>query len=140
MKLEPLAAFTVKLSTESGSIRIFVWRTLKDLRSHARNETSMTHTGRIYGYCHTYDRFYKSGRRAADFAEVHLAAKYLGVSVLSHELAHAALAWAQRTKIDDLIADTENPAVSDAEERFCYVLGDLMAEVVTKLYELKILT
>jgi hypothetical protein len=139
MKPEPLTAFTVRLSTESGSVRIFVWRTLADLRSHARNETSMTHTGRIYGYCHAYDHFYKSGRRAPDFAEVHLAAKCLGVAVLSHELAHAALAWARRTKIDSLSADTENPAVSDAEERFCYVLGDLMALVVQKLYDLNIL-
>jgi hypothetical protein len=100
----------------------------------------MTHTGRIYGYCHAYDHFYKSGRRAPDFAEVHLAVKCLGVAVLSHELAHAALAWARRAKITDLYGDHNKLAVGDAEERFCYVLGDLMAQVVTKLYALKILS
>jgi hypothetical protein len=100
----------------------------------------MIHPGRIYGYCYAYDRFYKSGLRAPDFAEVHPAAKFLGVAVLSHELAHAAIAWARRTKINHLNEDSENSAVGDAEERLCFVLGYLMGQVFQKLYDLKILS
>jgi hypothetical protein len=137
----PIARFTIRLSRERGSVRVVVWRTLADLKAAYRRLPGARPTRHLYGCCRSYERRYRNGRRAPDFAEVHLAQGYLGTTVLSHEFTHAALAWARTQKIsgDDLVGESDGAEVSENEERFCDVLSDLMAQCVIKLRALALI-
>lgn len=74
------------------------------------------------GLCHRFEH------RGDDLvALVRLAPPHIGIGVVSHELAHAAV-WIREL-------DEDTPFISDNDERFCWVLGELVSKTVTKLYE-----
>jgi hypothetical protein len=57
----------------------------------------------------------------------------IGIGIISHELAHAAIwLWAIENKFDEKALTCEN------DEWFCWVLGELVRETVNKFYEIGI--
>lgn len=77
------------------------------------------------GICH---RFHMANDPVC--ALVRLAPPHIGVGVVSHEIAHAAV-WMREIQLEF----KPEPFISDDDEWFCWVLGELMAFTVTKLYE-----
>jgi hypothetical protein len=62
-------------------------------------------------------------------AIVRLAPPNIGAGIVSHEMAHAAV-W-----IHELEGQSDTSLNSDNDERFCWILGELVRHTVTKLYE-----
>lgn len=125
-----LADFTITIHTDpERSVRVVVHPTVRALRAAA------TRMDRVYGVeyntgddkpvglCHRFE-----GRGDDLVALVRLAPPHIGVGVLSHELAHAAV-WVHE------LNSGGKPLVPENDEFFCWVLGELVSKTVTKLYE-----
>jgi len=89
----------------------------------------------------------KRTRKTGLFAEANFNRHRVGVEIMSHELTHAAFAFAERRKLDlnEAIDKTyiENGALvamqrDGPEERFCYALGQMCRQFTIKCYELGI--
>lgn len=59
----------------------------------------------------------------------------LGMEVITHEAAHAAIRWAERKDIT-LAPDPKAGPASDDEERFCYAVGRIAAQIAGKGHDL----
>lgn len=64
----------------------------------------------------------------------------LRAGVIAHECAHAALGWARRIGLNVVQEPKARPrrggtCVSDAEERFCYALGELNRQVAIQVWD-----
>lgn len=64
-------------------------------------------------------------------AIVRLAPPYLGIGILSHEMAHAAVwMWEIQNKFNRKI-----PLICSNDEWFCWILGELVSTATAVLYE-----
>ena len=70
-----------------------------------------------------------------------------GITVITHESAHAVLAWAERIGIAKALGDHQPRRRKSTfmtrdspEERFCYALGQTCRQIVQRCYEFKIFT
>lgn len=73
-----------------------------------------------------------------ELGEIVVPVKRLGNEVISHECAHSALAWADRLGIDPMAQKKSNGhhfAASPDEERFCYGLGQMVKQFVSRCYD-----
>lgn len=84
-------------------------------------------------------------RKTGLFAEANFHKQCIGIEVVSHELTHAAFAFADRRKLpleQTLAKDYQmggSKAVMDQdgpEERFCYALGQMCRQFTQKCYDL----
>jgi hypothetical protein len=139
---EPLAKFRVYPEYRSLYYTVFIWRNLHDLRTFNPGNSD------TLGLCRTHlvVRFQKNqpDRTLPSLGQVHLSKNHLRIGIISHEFTHAAIGWASRTRIvpdftpirdgEFLLHGAKSP-----EERFCYVLGNMVKDCVRKLYHLKIL-
>lgn len=86
-------------------------------------------------------------RRTGLFAEANFHRKRLGVEVMSHEMTHAAFAFAERRGLR--LGEAVNKAyrvggarmtmeIDGPEERFCYALGKMCRQFTQKCYDLGI--
>lgn len=133
-----LADFTITVLLEPPrSIRVVVYDTVKGLRSAATQHENRTKAKgrkqeRLYddtlGVCHRFELIGRKGESLALCAIVRLAKPNLGVGIVSHELAHAAL-W-----IHELRDDVPRPLVCNNDEPFVWVLGELVRQTVKALY------
>lgn len=84
-------------------------------------------------------------RKTGLFAEANFYKRCIGIEVVSHELTHAAFAFADRRKL--ALSETVNKEYevdggktaldSDCvEERFCYALGQMCRQFTQKCYDL----
>lgn len=82
-------------------------------------------------------------RKTGLFAEANFYKRRIGVEVMSHELTHAAFAFADRRKLP--LGETVNKQFAKngrfnyldnegAEERFCYALGRMVRQFTVKCY------
>ena len=63
--------------------------------------------------------------------------KRLGMEIITHECTHAALRWMEAKKFNalDRSGDYVEGEASDNEERFCYALGRIAAQIAEKCWE-----
>ena len=86
-------------------------------------------------------------RKTGLFAEANFYRQQIGIEVVSHEMTHAAFAFAERRglPLDQTIDKTFSKGgrlntlpIDGVEERFCYALGQMVRQFVTRCYDLKL--
>jgi hypothetical protein len=84
----------------------------------------------LLGVCHRFANRKKDGTPYPLVAIVRLAPPNLGVGIISHELAHAAV-W-----LWEIENDHQNvPLTCENDEQFCWNLGELVRQTVNMLYK-----
>lgn len=84
-------------------------------------------------------------RRIGIFAEANFNRHAIGIEIVSHELTHAAFAFAERRRLD--LADavdkhyatggsSKTMEIEGPEERFCYALGQMCRQFTAKCYKI----
>lgn len=132
-----LADFTIRVKYEvPRDVRVIVYDSPKGLRIAATRYDNRTKSqkrksrgeySRTLGVCHRFEFLGDKGESLPLCAIVRLAEPNLGVGIVSHEMAHAAL-W-----VYELAED--KPLVCDNDEPFAWILGELVRQSVTQLYE-----
>jgi hypothetical protein len=142
-----LADFTITIHRDDRpdrSVRVIVHDNVYALRSAVTQYGRKNGTGKaekgLLGVCHRFHNQRYSGRGKNRkwepdplVAIVRLAPPDIGIGIVTHELAHAAV-WIQ--EIDDDFKDT--PLICQNDEDFCWNLGELVRQTVNKLYEKEI--
>lgn len=129
-----------RLYPERGSTlyaRVQVWPTKRAFIDHVNAECVFADgkaDHKTQGTCARVDRTsYRTGRarRSACFASVNLWRGQLTMRVVTHELFHATMAWAQRVGFDftPVVADI---GVGPEEERITYVNCELNRQFMEK--------
>lgn len=130
-----LADFEIHIHGEDERVvRVKVHKDVKALRKAAkryakrntrskkeRKKLNMRHT-KLLGVCHRFQRM-----DDPLCAIVRLAPPYIGVGVISHELAHAAVWIRSLDEGEDTILHCGN------DERFCWVLGELVRQTINTM-------
>lgn len=128
-----LADFTITINNARKplAVQVKVHDSTAALRAASTKHTKKTGTEKdpdfseTLGICH---RFHMQGNPLCSI--VRLAPPHLGVGVVSHELAHAAVwMWEIQNKFK------HNVLRCSDDEWFCWVLGELVSMTVNKLYE-----
>lgn len=123
-------------------VRVLVFATSAELRAACR-EWGDRRWRRTAGMCAAYDRFRIYGRsdprkprRLLEFATVFLSRDNLTMRIVSHELAHASVAWAKRVGLDfkKLVRTSAGVDASSEEERFVSVFGVLCSDFVERAH------
>src|SRR5690606_15381779 len=123
-------------------VRVTVYDEVEDMRVAASLDTKRTGTYReghfddAHGVTHSFRgiRIDSSGRgvgRGPTAANIRLHRRALGTSVVTHEVCHAAIT------IYEQDCEREQGSIHDemdAEEVLCYLVGDLAARIVSRLY------
>lgn len=132
-----LADFTIRVKYElPRDIRVIVYDSPKGLRIAAtrydnrtkrQNQQQRGNYSRTLGVCHRFELLGDTGESLPLCAIVRLAEPNLGMGIVSHEMAHAAL-W-----VYELAED--KPLVCDNDEPFAWVLGELVRQTVNKMTE-----
>lgn len=80
---------------------------------------------------------YSDGKRTGKLGEMFLYAGNLGAGIVAHECTHAALRWLDdglhRLKWPSIFS-AAGPSASPAEERFCWVVGNLVLQFWRRFY------
>ena len=137
---------TFRVSTRKSGQRRFVTVTvydeIDDLRRAAKRHSRRTGTYRdgefeqALGVTHSFQSVLIDGdglelRQGPTAAHIRLWRGRLGTSVVTHEVCHAVSGIYQQDCLEELGSVHEN---MDNEEVFCYLLGDLSARIVDRLY------
>lgn len=140
MKPKPLASF--KVYPEHGKrlyFDVFIWQWLKDLRGHHAalyRKAGLEHTYVNDAHAITWVPFTNTRK----VAEIHLATRHLSPYLISHEVTHACLEWAQRAKVDliAVVQDEMREGVHsvEQEERLCYAVGKVNQDILDSLQRL----
>lgn len=139
-----LADFVITIHRDDRpdrAVRVVVHDNVAALRSAVTQFGGKHGSGKaedgLLGVCHRFHNQKVQGRGKNRkwgpdplVALVRLAPPDIGIGIVSHELAHAAV-WIQ--EIDDNFKDT--PLVCQNDEDFCWNLGELVRQTVNKLYE-----
>lgn len=125
-----LADFEITVWLEPPrAVRVVVYDSLKGLRVAASRYDNRTLSRRrrqrgafaeTAGICHRFENYHADGTLDPVCAIVRLARPHVGVGVLSHELAHAAV-WIHELTEPDVALACAN------DEEFCWVLGELVS-------------
>lgn len=67
--------------------------------------------------------------------EIFLCKKYFTPEVIVHELAHAAIFWAERIKISPVGEEQLTSTVGPHNERFCSAIGNMAQQVAKKIQD-----
>lgn len=128
-----LADFTITVEFEvPRAVRVVVYDSLKGLRVAASRYDNATRSRRrrrrggyvdTLGLCQRFEWYDAAGKLDPVCAIVRLAEPHLGVGMISHELAHAAV-WMRE------LIDGDEPLTCANDERFCWVLGELVRQTV----------
>lgn len=126
------------------TVQVRVYDRLSDLRNDgkrwARRVGDISEgIDAAYGLCQTFERVRTSdaGRvthRYPDAGYIRLCRKYLRSGIISHEATHMAVAI-YRQDIGKLMPETG----TQKNEDLCYLVGDITAKIVDKLYGYKLL-
>lgn len=126
-----LADFVITIHDDTErSIRVVIHESTRALRSaatrydRASGNPDSAHANITLGLCH---RFHMEKDPLC--AIVRLAPPHIGVGVVSHEMAHAAV-W-----IHELDNPRKTPLDNSNDESFCWNLGELVRQTVKKMYE-----
>lgn len=124
-----------------------IWPTRKDMRNHTRlpKDTVASCGGRESFVVQPKRKGKRQQmRKTGLFAEANFYKDEIGIEVVSHELTHAAFAFADRRRLP-LAETVDRPFVPNGrfntldtdgpEERFCYAQGQMVRQFVNKCYE-----
>lgn len=118
-------AVQVKVHENARALRSATTQYTRDKQTKAMNRVWPTAAEeQLLGVCH---RFHMSDTSLC--AIVRLAPPDIGIGIVSHELAHAAV------HIHEIQHKFEEGVVCENDEFFCWVLGELVRQTVNKLYE-----
>ncbi len=133
-----LADFTIRIESEiPREVRVIVYNNVKGLRIAASRYSNRTKSKRkkkqgrfsnTLGICHRFERVDVDGIVHPQCAVVRLAKPYIGVGVISHEMAHAAV-W-----IHELNEGTTTISCSD-DESFAWNLGELVRQTINAMHD-----
>jgi len=119
---------------------VLIFETKHDLRGYAALHGEID-TSRALGVTQTYVVYRERNackRTLPVCGEILLCKGYLTPGIVAHEVTHAALGWAARRRVQ-----VDRPlnvgTVSENEERFCYVVGHMTAQICMKLTALGLL-
>lgn len=128
-----MIAFTITLHCEGGprDVEVRVYESLRSMRSAAacyddRREGRQLDGSSFLGICHRFEDYdCRDGEatRGPLCAIVRLAKPHIGVGIVSHELAHAAV-WLWELEHPDERLEVAN------DEWFCWTLGELVRQTV----------
>lgn len=129
-----LADFTITIHGERKdcAVRVIVYDKISALRSAASQYDNVLRSpkkkkyGEFHNTCGICHRFHMMNDPLV--ALVRLAPPYLGAGIVTHELAHAAV-WIRQ--IEEQFKAP--PLDCENDERFCWVLGELVQHTVDKL-------
>lgn len=121
--------FRVEPETRSHYFRVYVWPTLKTMRAYVRTFGETTLVNRGHAFTLDWTVHHRGQVPRGLLGEMHFARRYLSEDFISHEALHAALIFARWKGIDVPGVFTGNDPKSRAEERLCYALGSLTAQV-----------
>lgn len=122
--------------------RVTVFPSLLAMRAYGR-KTFDSPSGRAIAWCGTFkvQAFPRRGRAYTRriCGEILLVAQRLGVGIISHECTHAALGYARRRRFDPRVSNGDGGPVGPGEERLCHVQGELVRQLVAKLFKYRLL-
>lgn len=135
----PIADFTINVEFEDQprAVRVIVYDNVKGLRiaatRHDNRGTLKQHRIRgmfkdTLGICHRFEWQNSKGERRPLCAIVRLAKPEIGVGIISHELAHAAV-WMR-----ELNGET-GPLTTENDESFVWLVGELVRQTVNAMQE-----
>lgn len=135
----PIADFTINVEFEDQprAVRVIVYDNVKGLRiaatRHDNRGTLKRHRirGRFkdtLGICHRFEWQNSKGELRPLCAIVRLAKPEIGVGIISHELAHAAV-WMR-----ELNGET-GPLTTENDESFVWLVGELVRQTVNAMQE-----
>lgn len=129
-----LVDFTIRVRYDSPrDVRVIVYDSVKGLRIGATRHDNRSSSKRrgtyanTLGVCHRFELLDDKDESCPLCAIVRLAEPNLGIGIVSHELAHAAL-W-----VYELAED--KPLICDNDEPFAWILGELVRQTVNKMNE-----
>lgn len=133
-----LADFEITVELEPPrAVRVVVYDNLKGLRIAAsRHENRGSRKGPhrygkyadTLGICHRFEWMNRSGAYEPLCAIVRLAYPNLGVGIVSHEMAHAAV-WLQE------LQGIDEPLTAQNDEPFAWLLGELVRQAINAMNE-----
>lgn len=124
-----LADFIITIHSEpERAVRVIVHSDVRELRLEASAHSRRSGTGdgsyhETLGLCHRFET-----TESSVCAIVRLAPPNLGVGIISHELAHAAV-WIHE------LDEGKTPLTCVNDEQFCWTLGELVRQTVNQLIE-----
>lgn len=137
----PLADFTITVEFDQPrAVRVIVYDSIKALRGAAtrydndKARRSRRRRGRhadTLGVCHRFEERIIDGDQdesQALCAIVRLAEPNLGVGLISHEMAHAAV-WMRE------LSEGKKPLTCANDETFCWTLGELVRQTINTMTE-----
>ena len=130
--------FTMKVFPEGRGLyfRVNVWPTKKAMHQHVTWCKPP-----FEALCSPYTKLdYRNGhqRTSPECGQINFYKKRIGSAVISHEFAHAALAWARRVKLnsENLLGDASDGARAHPdEERFCHALDRMIGTFIDRGYK-----
>lgn len=142
----PGQSFTGKTGLYFG---VVVFRTLREMRKHAKHVNDAKFSVRnTLGLVQGWTRYhFFDGKQVGvykEMGEIVLAQRHCGVRIVSHEVTHAMLRWAERKKLDQKWlrgeGNKKNGLVSaDVEEPMCYAVGDMCAQIYDRLWSSEVI-
>lgn len=133
-----LADFSIAVEFEvPREVRVVVYDSVKGLRIAASRFDSITKSRRrkqrgqfrdTLGICHRFEHYDRDGALQPLCAIVRLAEPNLGVGIISHELAHAAV-WMWE------LANERTQLTCENDEQFAWVLGELVRQTINHMSE-----
>jgi hypothetical protein len=76
-------------------------------------------------------------RTLPDMGEILFVVPRIDAEVVSHEVAHAAIGWAQRIGLHPFGSDRHPQYAGPDEERYCYALGRMVLQVTERVAALR---
>lgn len=135
IKLPLLAKCVVYPKGRWFYFNVYVWKRRKDMQQ-ALQQGQIADVGHCEAICVssiTLDCTNRSPRMTGCIGQIHFHSESFMVGIITHECGHAALAWARRVGVDLTEPKQAGDWASNAEEAFCWVLGNLARQVVLKV-------
>lgn len=89
------------------------------------------------GYYRTKVRPGRPDRLSPICGEINCNRLEINAEIVSHEIAHLAITWAKRIKLDPM-TEPKDGCCSAENERFCYALGLMVGQFTDHAYRLKV--
>jgi hypothetical protein len=147
-KLKPIARFRVYAWKSSLYFMVHIWRTKKDMLDN-RVSLGLPRLRDCDAHVFSYDVFRcrkgQRDRKLPIVGDIHFYKSCLGTEAITHESFHATASLLRRLKFDftglnnEGVASTMRNKLIDKEEVVAKVQGKLAREIVTKLYNLKLI-
>lgn len=135
----PVARFRIYPEGRSLYFLVHVWPTKAGMLEYFRREC-LADDPDTTAQCSTYSRYrvYPGGqtRISSCMGEINFHSGRMDAEVVVHEVGHAAQGWARRIGLDIRGGNHEPGLVPDGEERYCYGLGRMAAQLNNRLYKL----